>query len=64
MPSRRRADSSAKRDPIREAIAQRAYELFLERGSVHGQDQDDWLQAEREFREKAQSARPRELATR
>jgi hypothetical protein len=32
-----------------EIIAHRAYELFLLRGSKHGRDMDDWLQAEREL---------------
>ena len=36
----------------REEIRQRAYELHLERGCVHGSDLDDWLQAERELAEK------------
>jgi Protein of unknown function (DUF2934) len=35
-------------------IRQRAYELHLERGSVHGWDQDDWFEAERELQEKYQ----------
>jgi DUF2934 family protein len=30
-------------------IATRAYELFLQRGGVHGYDQQDWLAAEREL---------------
>ena len=34
--------------PPHEEIALRAYEIYLQRGSVHGQDLDDWLQAERE----------------
>jgi len=34
-----------------EAIAQRAYELFLHRGHAHGHALEDWLQAERELRE-------------
>lgn len=38
-------------EPAREEIESRAYELFLARGEVHGYDQDDWLQAEREFKE-------------
>ncbi len=50
MPSRRRNDSSPQRyDPITEAIANRAYELFLARGGQHGHDLDDWLQAEQEL---------------
>ena len=55
MPSRRRSDSHPRRNPITEAIAQRAFELFLARGEQHGHDLDDWLQAEREF---ANLARP------
>ena len=30
-------------------VAQRAYELYLERGAGDGRDFDDWLTAEREF---------------
>jgi hypothetical protein len=33
----------------REAIAARAYALFLARGGVHGDDWADWLQAEAEL---------------
>lgn len=33
-------------DDLRLRIAQRAYELFEHRGSQHGRDLDDWLQAE------------------
>ena len=32
-----------------EQIAQRAYELYLDRGCQDGADLDDWLQAEREL---------------
>jgi hypothetical protein len=35
--------------PSHDAIAVRAYELFLQRGAQHGQDWDDWLAAEREL---------------
>lgn len=58
MPSRRRSDSHPRRDPITEAIAQRAYELFLARGGQHGRDVDDWLQAERELDDAAKSLLP------
>ena len=34
-----------------DAIARRAYELFLRRGAQHGQDWDDWLAAERELQQ-------------
>ena len=37
------------RDPcLREQIEKRAHELWLARGSCHGNNLDDWLQAERE----------------
>jgi len=32
-----------------EAIAKRAYELYLQRGSVPGHELDDWFQAEAEL---------------
>jgi hypothetical protein len=38
--------------PSLEQIAQRAFEIHLERGGNHGRDLDDWLQAERELQEK------------
>ena len=38
-------------EPAREEIERRAYELYLARGEVHGYDQDDWWQAERELKE-------------
>ena len=56
MPSRRRTDAqSPRRDPITEAIAGRAYELFLARGAQHGRALDDWLQAERELLDASRS---------
>jgi hypothetical protein len=38
--------------PSAEQIRQRAYEIHLERGGVHGRDQDDWLEAERDLTQK------------
>jgi hypothetical protein len=38
--------------PIPEEIRERAFEIHIERGGVHGCDLDDWLQAERELLEK------------
>lgn len=37
--------------PSHQEILQRAYEIHIWRGSEHGQDVDDWLQAERELTE-------------
>ena len=36
-------------EPTSEAIAKRAYELYLQRGSVPGFELDDWLEAEAEL---------------
>jgi hypothetical protein len=41
-------DQSAAR-PSYDAVARRAYELYLQRGCSHGQDWDDWLSAERQL---------------
>jgi hypothetical protein len=41
--------------PSLEEIRHRAYEMHLERGCLHGWDQDDWLQAERELLERYQA---------
>ena len=35
--------------PSHDDVAARAYELFEERGRIHGRDLDDWLQAENEL---------------
>ena len=58
VPSRRRMDGQPpRRDPIAEAIACRAYELYLARGAQHGRDLDDWLEAERELLDAARAER-------
>jgi hypothetical protein len=38
--------------PTREEIELRAHQIYFERGGAHGQDVEDWLQAERELLEK------------
>jgi hypothetical protein len=38
--------------PTLAEIRQRAFEIHIERGGIHGCDLDDWVQAEREFQEK------------
>ena len=40
-----------------EDVAQVAYELFMQRGGVHGHDQDDWFEAEQLVRERQRRAR-------
>lgn len=37
-------------EPMRDAIRQRAYELYVQRGKTHGHAIDDWLKAEAELR--------------
>jgi hypothetical protein len=41
--------------PERERIAQRAYELYLERGGGEGAAMDDWLNAEQELQPRPDS---------
>jgi hypothetical protein len=43
-------DSAPGRTPTAEEIAEAAYRRYLERGGQHGQDFDDWLEAERSLR--------------
>lgn len=37
---------------VQKRIAMRAYELYLHRGGMDGNAEEDWLQAEREIMEK------------
>ena len=41
---------AASAQPTADDIARRAFELFCQRGSEHGHDLEDWLEAERELR--------------
>ena len=56
-PKPKRARAAAPRSkpaegPSADEIRRRAYERYLERGSTHGQHDDDWLAAEAELRTK------------
>jgi len=42
-------DTSGNHTPSCEEIRLRAYEIYLERGGLPGDELDDWLQAEREL---------------
>ncbi len=46
--------------PEQDEIARRAYELYLQRGSVPGHETDDWLQAEAELSAAAVQGEDRE----
>jgi hypothetical protein len=43
--------------PTSEEIRRRAFEIYIERGRIHGCDLDDCLQAERELQQKIQRDR-------
>jgi len=45
-------EESGKNEPPLAEIRQRAFEIHIERGGIYGCDLDDWLQAERELKEK------------
>jgi hypothetical protein len=38
--------------PTPKQIRERAFEIHIERGGIHGCNLDDWMQAERELQEK------------
>jgi hypothetical protein len=44
--------------PTHEAIALRAYELYLARGQTEGHAREDWLEAERQLSEATLDQRP------
>jgi hypothetical protein len=48
----RGSQGAGERHPEPGAIARRAYEIYCDRGCEDGRDMDDWLQAERELRER------------
>jgi hypothetical protein len=41
------SDNAVAAGPSYDEIAQAAYQRFLDRGAVDGQDMDDWIEAER-----------------
>jgi hypothetical protein len=45
------SDASDEVTPTWQEIEMRAYSIHLAHGSIHGNDFDDWLQAERELTE-------------
>ena len=46
------AEESRNNGPSLAEIRERAFEIHIEPGGIHGCDLDDWLQAERELQEK------------
>lgn len=47
------AHDEARRSPTYDEIAEAAYRRYLSRGGEHGRDFDDWLEAERELKDKS-----------
>jgi|HubBroStandDraft_6_1064221.scaffolds.fasta_scaffold2987149_1 hypothetical protein len=47
--------SGSNRIASREAIERRAYEIYIERGAVEGNDLSDWLAAEEELIAKSEN---------
>jgi len=50
-------ETAAKSKPTHEQIAQRAYEIYLERGATPGNPMQDWLRAEKELSAPAKKPR-------
>jgi hypothetical protein len=44
--------ASERPSPSYDEIAEAAYQRYLRRGGQHGQDFDDWLEAERELKDR------------
>jgi hypothetical protein len=38
-----------RKEPSKQDIAHRAYELYVQRGAEHGKDVEDWVKAEKEL---------------
>ncbi len=49
----RAENAAANHEPNHDEIRRRAYEIYLEGGSLSGRELDDWLRAERELRKVA-----------
>jgi hypothetical protein len=41
-----------RQEVLRDGIARRAYEIYVQRGGENGKDVEDWLRAEKEIRGK------------
>jgi len=51
-PSPENEPQTAEGHPTREEVELRAHQIYVARGDAHGQDVEDWLQAEHELLEK------------
>ena len=56
-PKTKKAGATKASKPTHEQIAQRAYEIYLERGCTPGDPMQDWLRAEMELAAPAKKSR-------
>ena len=54
--------SDSNSTPTQEQIAQRAYEIFIDRGQPEGRDLEHWLEAEKQLRAAGQTKGTAQLA--
>ena len=47
----------SKNAPTQQQIRERAFEIHIERGGIHGMDLDNWMQAERSSRKNPKTTR-------
>ena len=43
---------------IENSVRQRAFDLFVKRGEIHGNDQEDWFRAEKDVRDMVDKQKP------
>jgi hypothetical protein len=53
-------EDQIRKTPTHDEIAQRAYQVFLERGQPQGHDLDHWLEAEAQLKQGAQQQQQRQ----
>lgn len=50
-PASKPSAKKTKQDNVQALIAERAYYIYEQRGCTHGDDQQDWLEAEKQIRQ-------------
>jgi hypothetical protein len=63
-PQSSKADGNDGQSDLREMIARRAYEIYVERGRCDGEDLNDWLRAEAEVKSSVMAERRRAIEVR
>jgi hypothetical protein len=52
VPAKEPTKQAPQQEPTEEEIRQRAYKIYMARGSAPGHEVEDWLEAERKLRSK------------